>query len=324
MKHKHILVLIPCSAAQRQRILQQTAYKVTFAQRGEAQFEAALSQAHIIFGEPTIEELQRAQNIQWVQMTWAGTDIYTAQDGFPKQAVLTNASGAFGTVISEYIIGAVLALYRNFPSYLRQQKQAVWRDVGSERTLYGKRVLILGVGDIGTNTAQRLRPFGVYLVGMRRVSRAQDACFDEIICTDQLEQQLSQADIVIGCLPNTPQTAGLLNKKRLLMMKPDAVLVNVGRGSLIPLNDVTEVLQSGHLSGAALDVLETEPLPKDHPLWHMDNVIVTPHIAGPSLGHAPHTEQLIHNIFLENLQRFSAGKPLRSQVDFDTGYRAAE
>lgn len=324
MKHKQILVMIPCSEAQKQRIVQQTEYTVTFAQRGEALFEAALSRAHIIFGEPTIEELQRAQNIQWVQMTWAGTDIYTAQDGFPKQAVLTNASGAFGAVISEYIIGAVLTLYRNFPSYLRQQKQAVWRDAGSERTLYGKRVLILGAGDIGTNTAQRLRPFGVYLVGMCRVPRAQNTAFDEMICMDELEQQLSQADIVVGCLPNTPQTAGLLNKKRLLMMKPDAVLVNVGRGSLIPLQDVTEVLQSGHLSGAALDVLEIEPLPNNHPLWHMDNVMVTPHIAGPSLGHAPHTEQLIHNIFLENLQRFSAGRPLHSQVDFDTGYRTAE
>lgn len=325
MKHKQILVMVPCSGEQKQRLLQAAGeHTVIFAQRGEQIFEQALPQAHIIFGEPTIAELQRAHNIEWVQMTWAGTDIYTAQKGFPEQAVLTNASGAFGAVISEYIIGAILMLYRNFPCYLQQQKQAVWCDAGSERTLYGKRVLILGAGDIGTNTAERLRPFGTYLVGLRRVPRAQNTCFDEIIGMEQLEQQLSQADIVIGCLPNTPKTAGLLKANRLYKMKPDAILVNVGRGSLLPLDDLTAVLQSGHLSGVVLDVTEIEPLPHDHPLWHMQNVILTPHIAGPSLGHAPHTEQLIHDIFLENLQRLSQGKPLRSRVDFQTGYRALE
>ena len=129
---------------------------------------AALGDAEICIGEPPLALVQQAEKLRWVQMTWAGTDIYTRRTGFPERVTLTNASGAFGRTISEYVLGGILTMYRNFPAYREQQKQAVWRTVGAERTLYGRTVLILGTGDLGSNVAKRLRGFGTVNIGVRR------------------------------------------------------------------------------------------------------------------------------------------------------------
>lgn len=115
-----------------------------------------------------------------------------------------NASGAFGRTISEYVLGGILTMYRNFPAYREQQKQAVWRTVGAERTLYGRTVLILGTGDLGSNVAKRLRGFGTVNIGVRRAAGETLPYFDEVRGIAGLDELLPQADIVIGCLPNTP------------------------------------------------------------------------------------------------------------------------
>lgn len=166
--------------------------------------------------------MQQAEKLRWVQMTWAGTDIYTRRTGFPERVTLTNASGAFGRTISEYVLGGILTMYRNFPAYREQQKQAVWRTVGAERTLYGRTVLILGTGDLGSNVAKRLRGFGTVNIGVRRAAGETLPYFDEVRGIAELDELLPQADIVIGCLPNTPGTAGLLTETRLRRMKQDA------------------------------------------------------------------------------------------------------
>ena len=255
-------------------------FDITFAEH-----VSTLGDAEICIGEPPLALVQQAEKLRWVQMTWAGTDIYTRRTGFPERVALTNASGAFGRTISEYVLGGILTMYRNFPAYREQQKQAVWRTVGAERTLYGRTVLILGTGDLGSNVAKRLRGFGTVNIGVRRAAGETLPYFDEVRGIAELDELLPQADIVIGCLPNTPGTAGLLTETRLRRMKQDALLVNVGRGTLLSTAELAAVLADGHLSGAVLDVCDTEPLPPSSPLWGMENVLLTPHVSGRGFGH---------------------------------------
>ena len=188
----------------------------------------------------------------------------------------------------------------------------------TERTLSGSRVLILGCGDIGSKTAVKLKNFGAETVGIRKKIRPAEG-FDCIYDINSLDRELSLADIVIGCLPKTPLTYHLLDSRRISLMKSDGLIVNVGRGSLIDTEALTEALSGGHLYGAILDVFEQEPLPATSPLWTMYNVLITPHISGPSFGHSPHTEKLITDICEENIGRYMNGNPDTTRGAYEKG-----
>lgn len=317
-----LLVVAPGSAAIKQELTVRFSdrYHIVFADRKTPGFEEYLANAEVILGQPHPKTLPNAPKLRWLQMTWAGVDRYTLREGFPTgQAVLTNASGAYGPVISEYVLAVILSHYRNLPAYQNNQKKGLWQDVGREECLEGKTALILGTGDIGTNVAKRLQAFGTHTIGIRRRG-AQQQYFDKVFSLDQLDRLLPQADLVIGCLPNTPSTRGLLDKTRLLSMKANALLANVGRGSLIVTDHLAEVLQSGHLRGAVLDVVDPEPLPPEHPLWQLENVILTPHISGIAYGHNPAIEQRVWQLCFDNLERYAAGQPLQHVVDLTEGY----
>lgn len=279
-----------------------------------------LKQAQIIFGQPGLREIAQCENLHWIQMSWAGTDIYTARNGFPREVALTNASGCFHIVIPEYVIAVLLELCRNLKTYAVQQQERKWSPIPSEMLLYGKRALILGAGDIGTGVAERLCAFGVKIIGMRKTDRNYPDCYDGMITPDELDQELQKVDIVINCLPGTAATKGLLNKHRLCLMKEKAFLVNVGRGNVIDTEALVSVLKDGHLGGVALDVVDPEPLPEDHPLWHMEKVVLTPHIAGRSFGFSKDTEDRIVHLWCQNLKRYLEGKELVNRVSFETGY----
>ncbi len=283
-----------------------------------------LREAEVVIGEPELSDIFSAGNIRFIQMTWAGTEKYTAADNFPRGILLANMSGAFGGIISEYVIGSIIAMYRDFPRYISQKNQRIWQDTGKEECLWGKKVLILGTGDIGSSIAVRLSAFGTMNTGVCRQNTSPKSGFDNIYKLDRLSSLLPEADIVIGCIPGNKETAGLLNRDRLQMMKHGSLLVNVGRGSLVDIDALAEVLESGHLFGAILDVAAPEPLPKEHVLWGMDNVFITPHISGPSFGHSKRTEFLIENICAENLRRYADGRHIINEVDFETGYRRPE
>ena len=317
-----LLVMAPCSTPVRRELLARFSnrYNIVFADRKTPGFEELLANAEVIVGQPHPKALPDATNLRWLQMTWAGVDRYTLREGFPVgQAVLTNASGAYGSIISEYVLAGILAHYRNIPAYLRSQQAALWHDLGREECLEDKTVLVLGTGDIGSNVAKRLQAFGTRAVGVRR-SAAPQQYFEAVYSVEQLDELLPEADIVVGCLPNTPSTRGLLNKARLLSMKKEALLVNVGRGSPVVTEHLVEVLQSGHLRGAVLDVVDPEPLPSDHPLWQMQQVMLTPHISGIGYGHNPATEKRVWQICFDNLERYAAGQPLQHVVDLSAGY----
>lgn len=276
-------------------------------------------QADVIIGDLSPAELQPAKNLKWYHLVWAGSDRYKPAD-FPTGTLFTNGSGAYGVTIAEHMMACILALYRQLRHYDKLQKSHTWDQDWQEDTLEGKTVLILGAGDIGCALAKRLRGFDCRIIGIRRTGGILSH-FDEMHTMEELDALLPQVDVVAGCLPGTKNTVGLLDERRLRMMKPTALLVNCGRGSLIDTDALIRVLRAGLLGGCGLDVVMPEPLPADSPLWEMENVILTPHISGASFGHVQEMEDRIYRLATENLRRYLDGEALLNQVDFETGYR---
>ncbi len=270
----------------------------------------ALTQAEVIIGEPSLEELRQAKNLRWLQMTWAGADRYLA-GGFPENVILTTASGAFGETISEHALALLLSLCRRLPAYGRT---SAWEDLGCEKQLAGGTALIFGCGDIGSQIAQKLKVLGVRTVGVCRNMKAARKGFDILTNLECAPAFFEETDFILCALPHSEETAGYFNKEKLSLLKDDAIIINVGRGSFLDAEALTELLQEGKFFGAGLDVLEQEPLPASHPLWSLSNVIITPHVAGVSLGHLPATEEKIWAICRENLSRYLKGEPLRNRV----------
>ena len=274
----------------------------------------------IVFGEPEHSTIHFMKNLRWIQMTWAGANKYTSVPDFPDHIILTSASGAYGCVISEYIVSGILALYKNLFSYRAQMKSGGWNCIEGEETLEGKRVLILGTGNIGQETAKKLRCFGAYTVGICRTPGSKHLSFDEIYTIDSVDTQLQSADVVIIALPGTPETQGMFDAERIKKMKANAILVNVGRGFVVNTDELTNALQKGLLRGAVLDVTDPEPLPEKHPLRSMENVLLTPHISGIGWGENKFTRKRILDIFCENLKRDKNNEPKKNIIDFSKGY----
>lgn len=309
-----VLITAPCSDEIKLRLEEfKNSYIFSFGDR-----KNDIGSAEVVIGEPRTERIREAKNLKFVQMTWAGADIYT-RGGFPQGIKIANASGAFGSVIAEYVIGAILCVYRRFPEYIENQKVCIWRDAGAERTIEGKTALILGTGDIGSNIAKRLSAFGTKNIGIRRTGEPAQY-FDEMYTLSNIDALLPRADLVIGCLPNTKETGHILNYDRLCLMKSDALFINVGRGSLIDTDALIRALEERRIAGAILDVLEKEPLAADSPLWKMPNVLITPHISGRGFGHDPGTEKKVWDICLENLRRYLSGEDIINEIDFARGY----
>ncbi len=275
----------------------------------------ALSTAQVVFGRPNPVLLRESETLRWVQLTSAGSDRYTqGAASFPAGVRLTNVSGAFGGVISQYVLGQILALYQNLPGYWSQQQRREWADRGPIASLDGATVLIFGAGNLGSETAKRLQGFATCTVGVCRNTSKPRPCFHALCTLEEAEDWLPRADVVVGCLPNNGETRRYLNRQRLELMKPGAVLVNVGRGNFVDCDALAEVLNQGQLRGAALDVTDPEPLPKDHPLWSAAGCVITPHVSGGSFGRHDSIENTICDICCENLRRWNAGEELKNVV----------
>ena len=278
----------------------------------------ALARADVVIGEPPLKLLRADDvHVKWVQSTWAGTDVYTrSMAGFPQGMVLTNVAGAaYGHVISQYVVGQILAITQNLAAYVRQQSSASWNDLGPNMSLEGANVLVYGAGDIGQCVAKRLSGFDCNrIVGVcRDIARPREG-FDELVTLQRAEFLLPESHVVVGCLPNTPETARYFGERRLRLIKQGGVLVNVGRGNFVDCSALNTVLSEGHLRGAAIDVTDPEPLPVTAPLWRNARCIITPHIAGGAFGHSEGTEERICQICCDNLRRYVAGQELAHRV----------
>ena len=293
-------------------------FEVVFCEGMEMQTLAAeLADAEILLAhEPDIIRL--APEARWISSFMAGNERVIRGGIIPEGCIFTKGSGTYGITISEHIIGILLVMMRRYPEYSRYIGRHEWKQGLRERSIYRSRITVIGTGDIGKNTAARLRGFGPAVIrGVNRSGRYVEG-FDAVFTVDQLGDLLPETDVLILCIPDTPETTGLINAARLLAMPEGSYLVNVGRGSAVVQADLADALNSGHLAGAALDVTVPEPLPADDPLWDADNIIITPHVSGQTT--LDYTVDIGVKLFCDNLRRYIAGEPLLGTVDMSRGY----
>ena len=319
---KKLLVFIPRLSDVNRRGIAQAAeghgYSAVFCEDiAEALSEAV--DAEIIFGaDPTLPKA--APDLKWMCCTFAGVEPLMAADAFASpEALLTNSSGAYGVTIAEHIVMVALALMRRLTDYSRVVAARDWvRDLPI-RSIRGSRVTLLGAGDIGQEAARRLRGFGPErIVALNRSGRDAGALFDKTLPVSALDEVLPETDLLIMSLPGTPETQGIMDGRRLGLLPKDAFLINVGRGSAIDEDALLALMQGGHLAGAALDVFNTEPLPKDSPMWDCPRLLITTHVSGNMT--LEYTVEKIVAQFLDDFGRYCAGLPLKYMVDRSKGY----
>jgi phosphoglycerate dehydrogenase-like enzyme len=221
--------------------------------------------------------------------------------------------------LAEFVAMAMLQHAKNLDRLRRDKAEKMWCPSHTD-TLENKTLCIVGMGNIGRAVAERVRPFGTRVLGVKRTVRDEDPAWDysdALYNTDRLHDALGEADYVAVTLPGTPKTRHLIDADAIAAMKPGAYFANVGRGSVVDEGAIVEALRSRHLSGAALDVFEVEPLPQESPLWELDNVIISPH----STDNLPElTNKLQTDLFCENLRRYLEGEPLANVLDKELLY----
>jgi len=267
----------------------------------------------IWLGEPDLfaSLLRAGLKPVWLQSTWAGITPLLAED-LPRDYRLTRAVGVFGQIMAEYVLCHMLAHERELHARQQAQREQRW-DGRLPGSLAGRRVVIVGTGEIGAAVARFLQPFNVELSGVASSPRSQ-APFSEVAALGELPRLVAQADYVVNLLPNTPATRDIYDAALLACFQPSAVLINAGRGTSVVDEDLVAALASGQLAAAVIDVCREEPLPAGHPFWTAGNLTLTGHSAAPTLPH------LLVELFLANLQRYQAGDQLQGQVDFARGY----
>ena len=243
-----------------------------------------------------------------------------ASDTQLEDIVFTNNKRLSGPAIAEHTIAMLMALTHNLPAYQRAQGEGKWqRELSAGVTfgeLKGKTLLVVGLGGIGTEIAWRAHGLGMRVIAIRRSSHEGPDYVDYVGLTDELHSMAATADVIANALPLTPETTGVFDKAFFDAVKPGAIFLSVGRGKNTITGDLIAALESGKLFGAGLDVTDPEPLPAGNPLWHLPNVIITPHVS--ATGADANRRQKI--IAVENLRRYVAGEPMFNVVDMSRGY----
>jgi phosphoglycerate dehydrogenase-like enzyme len=267
----------------------------------------------IVLGEPSLIRgaLPRLTALRWAQATWAGVEPLL-DPSLRRDYVLTNARGVFGSRMSEYVFGYLLARERKIFEKRASQAAGTW-DPAHPGTLRGKQIGLLGVGSIGAALARTAKHFGMRVKGYTRASEA-CADVDAYYHGDDRAAFAADLDYLVGIMPNTAATAHLVDAALLAALPPRAVFVNPGRGSVVDEAALADALESGRIAGAVLDVFQQEPLPADHFLWRTPNVLITSHTAALSVP------EEIAPVFIDNYRRLVARQSLRYQVDFEAGY----
>ncbi len=318
-KVTNVLVLVPANAEER-ALFESSAPDASFVYGKSDEISAQqLAAADVILGNPPVSTVKDAKSLQFLQLITAGSDSYAAKGVLPEGALLANATGSYGLAISEYMVAVLLSLNKRLHLYRDQQHKNTWKSLGEVKAVWNSTVLVVGLGDLGSEFAKRVKALDAKVIGVRRAGVDKPDFVDELYLSDKLDELLSLADTVALCLPQTADTQNIMNRNRIARMKPGAVLINVGRGSAVDVEALCDALDAGRLSGAALDVTDPEPLPADSRLWQTENLILTPHVSGgPSL---PETHNRRMRLMAANLEAFVQGKPIKNLVDANTGYR---
>jgi len=323
------LVVYPPVEADRLEQLRHAAGSMQVANCADAAEAArAIVDADAFFGKITPELLAAARQLRWVQSPTASLEHFLFPALIDHPSTLTNMRGLFSDVIADHVMGYVLCFARNLHLYIRRRR---WQPCGGEGSrvsfAQGPGVVndidrahlhisdctlgVIGCGEIGAEVARRARAFDMTVLAVDPV-RTEPPCHGvEVWDMVRLPDLLAASRFVVICAPHTPDTERMVHRDFLQRMRPDAFLINIGRGAIVVLDDLVTSLNAREIAGAALDVFETEPLPEGHPLWAMENVILTPHVAGFS----PRIAERHLAVLLENTKRFAQGEPLRNIVN---------
>lgn len=319
MNDKNILVLLPVNEKQK-KLIESSSPSSNYVYKTYADVDkVTVQKADVIIGNPPAEMLIDSPNLKWLQLNSAGSDAYIKEGILKKEVLLTNATGAYGLAISEHMIGVLLQLFKKLHIYRNNQKLHLWKDEGEVKSIYNSKILIVGLGNIGEEFGKRVKAFGAYTIGVRRTNTEKPDFIDELYLIDKIDDILPTVDVVLLSMPSTKETYKMFSTEKLKLMKNGAVLLNVGRGNVLDTDALCDLVESGYLLGAGLDVVDPEPLPKDHRVWDIENIIITPHISGGY--HLPETLERIVQLSAKNLRNFINGEKLTSIVDFSTGYR---
>ena len=250
--------------------------------------------------------------VRWVSVGGSGTDHLRPWD--PQRVTVTNAAGVAADMIAEYALGAMLSFALDLRGFAQRQQERAWAPARMQ-PIKGRTLLIVGLGRTGQALASRAKALGLTTLGVRAHPR-QTPHVDEVHGAEALPALWSRADFILCCVPLLDSTRGLIGREAFAAMKPTAVLIDVSRGGIVDETALIAALDAGRIKGAALDVFATEPLPKAHPLWAYENVIITPHCSAVYEGWDVKSVQM----FAENLTRYRRGEPLQNVVDPDRGY----
>ncbi|MBA4020390.1 MAG: D-2-hydroxyacid dehydrogenase [Pirellula sp.] len=293
---------------------------------------SVIADADAFFGKLTPDLLAAARQLRWVQSPTASLEHYIFDELVEHPCTLTNMRGIFSDVIADHVFGYILCFARNLHVYLRHQQQRLWQPIGDAENA-GQNFIsgpgratprdqahlhladctlgIVGLGAIGAETARRGSAFGMRVLAVDPLQTSAPDCVEALWPMARLGDLLAASDFVVVCAPHTPETAGMFDRAHFRKMRRSAYFINIGRGAIVRLDDLVAALDAGELAGAALDVFETEPLPKEHRLWQMPNVLITPHVAACS----PRIAERHLATLLDNVSRFVRGEPLRNVVD---------
>lgn len=285
-----------------------------------------IGDADVYIGWCTPEIIAAAPRLRWIQIPSAGAETCADVPAVAERGILvTNMQRVYGPQIAEHTLGLMLSLSRKLYMFRDHQRSGQWEGVGAVDDyvnrvglieLDGRTLLISGLGGIGTEVARLAHAFGMRVVATRNSSRDGPDFVDYVGLSNELLVLAGRADIVVSAVPLTDETRGMYNAAFFRAMKPGAWFINVGRGESVVTDDLVDALRAGGIGGAALDVTDPEPLPPGHPLWTMENVIMTPHVAAASDALMLRASSII----AENLRRYVAGEPLVSKVDLARGY----
>ena len=282
----------------------------------EAEAKLELENADAAFGTLTPDLIVCAPNLRWLQAPAAAPDAgYYFDELIAHETKVTNFREIYNDHISVQILTYILSFTKHSHLYRDFQREREWHPLDAphhEIFLPESTVLIIGIGGIGTETARLCKAIGIKVIGIDARREEKPEWVDDMFGPKSLEDQLPKADFVVLTIPHTPETEGLMDSSKFTLMKDSALFINIGRGMTTKLDDLNAALRSGSIAGAALDVYENEPLTRDHPLWDAPNTILTPHIAAQG---GRHLIERRYEIVLENFRNFSAGKPLRNEVD---------
>jgi len=261
--------------------------------------------------------LTSGSKLQWLQTWSAGVDSLPLEKLQSKNINVTSANGVHAYPISETIFALMLGLTRKIHTYVKNQQTKIWDHAHLSLEIHEKTIGVIGVGEIGRETAKIAKAFGMTVLGVRHSGKPSDFV-DEMYTPDQLDQVLPKCDYVVVTLPHTQETHHLFGEQQFNQMKPSAFFINIGRGEIVIEEELISALQEGTIAGAGLDVFETEPLSTESPLWEMENVIITPHTSGAT---EHYNKRVVENILIPNLKTYLTGQtPSINLVNFRKGY----